>query len=132
MLKKITILVIEDARLVRELVRAILSKTGYVVVEADSGEIGLAMVIEHRPDVVLVDVLLAGEMDGLTVCHEIRSISGLENTPVIIMSSLSQEADLAAGRLYGANDYLTKPINSEILLSRIASVLEPRGDNDGH
>ncbi|WP_162888620.1 PleD family two-component system response regulator [Dechloromonas sp. HYN0024] len=121
-----TVLVIEDARLIREVVKATLVKAGYEVLEADSGEMGLALVISHRPDVVLVDVLLSGEMDGLTVCHEIRSISELEKTPVIIMSSLTQEADLAAGRLYGADDYLTKPIDSQMLLARIASVLKPK------
>lgn len=130
MSNKITVLVIEDSRLIRQLVKAILSKAGYGVLEAESGEDGLALVVNHRPDVVLIDVLLAGDMDGLTVCHEIRSISGLEKTPVMIMSSLSQEADLAAGRLYGADDYLTKPINSQILLSRIASLLNPRGDKE--
>lgn len=103
-------------------------KAGYVVLEADSGELGLVLFVSQRPDVVLVDVLLAGEIDGLTVCHEIRSISGLQKTPVIIMSSLNQEADLAAGQLYGADDYLIKPINSKTLLTRIASVLNPRDD----
>lgn len=128
MLKK-SILVVEDSRVIREQVKATLLKAGYEVFEADSGEVGLAIVVSHRPNVVLVDVLLAGEMDGLTVCHEIRSISGLEKTPVIIMSSLSQEADLAAGHLYGADDYLIKPINSKILLARIASVLKHGDEN---
>jgi DNA-binding response OmpR family regulator len=127
MQNKIKILVIEDTRVIRELVKATLSKAGYEVFEADSGEVGLALVVNHRPDVVLIDVLLAGEMDGLTVCHEIRSISGLEKTLIIIMSSLNQESDLAAGRLYGADDYLTKPINSQMLLSRIASFLNSSG-----
>lgn len=124
---KNTVLVIEDSRLIREQVKATLVKAGYEVLEADSGEVGLALAVSLRPDAVLLDVLLAGEMDGLTVCHEIRSMSGLEKTPVIIMSSLNQEADLAAGQLYGADAYLVKPIHAQTLLARIASVLKPGG-----
>lgn len=127
--KKLTVLVIEDSSFIQLMVRAILEKAGYDVLEADSGETGLALVIKHRPDLVLIDVLLAGAMDGLTVCHEIRSISGLDKTPILIMSSLGQETDLAAGRLYGADDYLTKPLSADIMLARIESVLSARSDH---
>jgi len=131
MSNKLSVLVIEDSRLIQELVKAVLSKAGYEVFQADSGESGLALVVKHRPDVVLIDVLLAGAMDGLAVCHEIRSMSGIDKTPILIMSSLAQEGDLAAGKLYGADDYLVKPINADILLSRIASILE-KGTGAGH
>ncbi len=126
MLQKPSVLVVEDTADVRLFVRTVLAKAGYEVFEADTGESALALVVKHRPDIVLLDVMLASSMDGLTVCHEIRSIKGLETTPVIIISALDQESDLAAGRLYGADDYLTKPLSAKLLTERVAKLLDAR------
>jgi DNA-binding response OmpR family regulator len=127
MSRKLSVLVIEDSRLIQQTIKALLIKSGYDVIEADDGETGLALAISTHPDVVLVDVLLPGALDGLAVCHEIRSTPGLEETPILILSSLKQEADFAAGRLYGADDYLIKPVDKVNLLARIDSVLKARG-----
>lgn len=127
MSRKFSVLIIEDSRIVQQTVKALLLKSGYDVIEADDGETGLELAMTARPDVVLVDVLMPGDLDGLAVCHEIRNTPGLEQTAILIMSSLKQEADFAAGRLYGADDYLIKPVDKDSLLARIDSVLKARG-----
>ncbi len=127
MSRKFTALIIEDCRIIQQTIKAILIKSGYEAIVADTGEAGLALAISTHPDIVLVDVLLPGALDGLDVCHEIRSAKGLENTPILILSSLAQEADFAAGRLYGADDYLIKPVDKDTLLNRIDTVLKAHG-----
>mgnify|MGYP000695163011 CR=1 FL=1 len=125
--RKLTILIIEDSRVIQQTIKAILIKSGYDVIAADDGEAGLALAISESPDIVLIDVLLPGALDGLAVCHEIRSTKGLEETPILVLSALDQEADFAAGRLYGADDYLTKPVDKATLLEHIRLVLKNRG-----
>lgn len=127
MSRKLTVLIIEDSRVIQQVIKGILNKSGYDTIEADDGETGLALALHTHPDVVLVDVLLPGALDGLDVCHEIRSTNGLRETPIVILSALDQETDFAAGRLYGADDYLIKPVDKETLLDRIDSVLKARG-----
>jgi DNA-binding response OmpR family regulator len=124
MSQKRTALVVEDTPHIRLFVRTVLTKAGYEVYEAETGESALALVIKHRPDIILLDVMLASPMDGLTVCHEIRSIAGLESTPVIIISALDQKSDLAAGKLYGADDYLTKPFSAAALLEHVGKLVD--------
>jgi len=127
MSRKLTVLIIEDSRVIQQVIKGILNKSGYDTIEADDGETGLALALRTHPDVVLVDVLLPGALDGLDVCHEIRSTNGLRETPIVILSALDQEGDFAAGRLYGADDYLIKPVDKDTLLNRIDSVLKARG-----
>lgn len=124
--KNRTILVVEDTADVRLFVRTVLAKAGYEVHEAETGESALALLVKHRPALILLDVMLASPMDGLTVCHEIRSIKGFELTPVVIISALDQESDLAAGKLYGADDYLTKPLSAALLTKRVTQLIMQR------
>ncbi len=117
------ILIIEDNRVLREITKAILQKAGFEVIEASDGETGLEMAISQKPDVVLVDVLLPGTMDGLDVCSGIRGNPATLATPIIVTSCLTQQTDVAAAKLFGADAYLTKPIEKDVLLERIQSLL---------
>ncbi len=117
------VLIIEDNRVLREIAKAILLKADYEVIEASDGESGLALALSQKPDVVLVDVLLPGAMDGLDVCSGIRGNEATRATPIIVTSCLTQQTDVAAAKLFGADAYLTKPIEKELLLSAIGGLL---------
>jgi DNA-binding response OmpR family regulator len=83
----------------------------YEVIEADSGEAGLKKVVELRPDLVLLDVMMPGYLDGLSVCRAIKGNPELAAIPVVMVSALTQASDLKLAREAGADDYLTKPFS---------------------
>lgn len=113
--KKCVVLVEDNAEM-RRFVSTALQCSGYEVHESESGELGLAMAVGLEPDLVILDVMLSGCMDGLSVCHAIRINKRISRTPVLMISGLDQENDIAAGKLYGADVYLTKPISISKLL----------------
>ncbi len=115
------ILVVDDEpRLVR-LVSEVLRAVGYQVIVATSGEQALEMVALERPDLILLDIILASGIDGYTVCRRIREFS---DVPVIMLTAKAQEADLLTGFDVGADDYLTKPFSAKELVARVRAVLK--------
>ena len=114
------ILVIDDAPRVVQLVRAVLEAVGYQVIAAGEGKAGLERVALDQPDLVLLDILLPGEMDGYQVCRRIREFS---DVAVIMLTAKAQENDMLAGFDSGADDYLTKPFNTRELVARVQAVL---------
>lgn len=114
------VLVVDDEpRLVR-LVREVLQATGYRVVAAGDGKTALEMVAVEQPDLILLDILLPGEMDGYEICRRVREFS---NVPVIMLTARAREADKLNGFEVGADDYLTKPFSSKELIARVRAVL---------
>jgi DNA-binding response OmpR family regulator len=106
-----TILIVEDRPEIRKLVTMALRTLPYEVIEADSGEAGLKKVVELRPDLVLLDVMMPGHLDGLSVCRAIKGNPELAAIPVVMVSALTQASDLKLAREAGADDYLTKPFS---------------------
>jgi len=119
-----TILVVDDDQHMRQFASVALSHAGYEVVLAGNGLEGLATAIRLNPDLIVLDVMMPGEMDGLAVCHMLRNNQQMRMTPVLILSGLNQEVDVQAGHLYGCTDYLTKPITIRKLQSAVAALLE--------
>jgi two-component system alkaline phosphatase synthesis response regulator PhoP len=117
-----TILVIEDDQNISELIRYNLEATGYQVLTAHDGEIGLKMVTEARPDLVVLDLMLP-KMDGIEICNRIRRSDALMHTPVIMVTARSGETDRIVGLEIGADDYMTKPFSVRELEARIRTVL---------
>jgi two-component system KDP operon response regulator KdpE len=115
------ILVIEDEVQIRRLLRGCLERNGFQVVEAPTGEAGLAGAIAHQPRAILLDLRLP-DMDGLDVLKRLREWS---QAPVIVISVRNREADKIAALNGGANDYLTKPFGTGELLARIQVALRP-------
>jgi two-component system KDP operon response regulator KdpE len=114
------VLVVEDeARLVR-LIRAILETQGYRVTVVPTGERALAQVALEMPDLVLLDLLLPGGMDGFEICRRIREFSMV---PVVMLTASAREEEKLAGFDAGADDYITKPFSARELLARIQAVL---------
>lgn len=122
---KPVVVVVEDQADIRKLVRMTLSISEAEVYEADSGESGLRMVNELRPPVVLMDIMMPGEIDGLEACRRIKQDPRLHNTRVVMLTARGQEADLAAGKAAGADAYLVKPFSPLQLLDTVAE-LGPR------
>jgi len=114
-----TILVVDDEEAIAEAVRARLESEGYHVVVAADGPEAIAAHREHRPDLVVLDLMLPG-MDGLEVCKAIQRDGW---TPVLMLTAKTEEADKVAGFAVGADDYLTKPFSLRELAVRVRAIL---------
>ena len=122
-----SILVVDDEPDLRELVSYNLQKNGYLVLEADNGKLGLSMVLEQRPSLVLLDILLPG-LSGLDVCREIRRRPELDAMPIIMLTAMGEDSDVVLGLELGANDYIPKPFSLKVLLARIRTALRHKTD----
>ena len=94
--------------------------SGYDVLVADNGEQALELVHLHEPDLILLDLWLPGEMDGMSVCAQVRRWS---QVPIIVVSAKTDEKQKVQALDKGADDYLTKPFNNDELLARVRACL---------
>jgi len=114
------VLVIDDDAAFLRLVEQIFTQEGYVVLKAGNGQEGLRLLFAHKPDIVLLDVVMPG-MDGWETCQRIREISDI---PIIILTGKKKaEEDIVRGLDYGADDYLLKPVGDRELVARVRAVL---------
>lgn len=116
------ILVIDDEPTQRLLTQEALTQRGYRVAEAESGEAGLAIARELKPDLILLDVLMPG-MDGFDVCRAIRADEALYRTPVVIVTALEDMDSIEIGFEAGATDFIAKPIVWPLLGYRLQFAL---------
>ena len=121
-MKKGTILVIDDEKDLIELVRYNLEKEGFDVIAANDGQCGLEVVKRHRPDLVVLDLMMPG-LDGLQVCQRLRSDPRSGRIPVIMLTAKATEADRVVGLELGADDYITKPFSPREVVARVKAVL---------
>ena len=112
-------LLVEDDPGVREGLELGLTHLGHRVVTAPDGESGLAAVAEHRPQVVVLDLMLPG-IDGFEVCRRLHAAAG---PPVIMLTARGDDVDVVAGLEAGADDYVVKPVRPRVLDARIKTVL---------
>lgn len=118
------IVVIDDEADIRRLISFTLSRRGHEVIEAGAGDVGLALVRQERPDLVILDVRLPG-MDGLTVARSLASDPETAAIPILIASGMGQAGEIAAGLSSGARGYLLKPFSPRELADRVAELLSP-------
>jgi len=116
------ILVVEDEKDIQELVRYNLSREGYRVTCAGSGEEALRTVKSLLPDLVVLDLMLPG-VDGLEVCRQMKREPATAHIPVIMLTAKGDESDIVTGLEIGADDYVTKPFNLKVFITRIRAVL---------
>lgn len=117
------ILVIEDEELLRANIVQILELEDFVTIEANNGFLGIKLAQEHLPDLILCDVMMP-EVDGYGVLTALRQNPTTTNIPFIFTTAKASKADLRQGMNLGADDYLTKPITADELLSAISTRLE--------
>ncbi len=122
MAKKTTILLVDDDPDIREFVTYNLTKEGYHVVTAKDGAEGVEAVKKHRPDLVLLDVMMPG-MDGIEACEAIRNNLDIAGTLIAFLSARGEDYSQVAGFDAGADDYITKPIRPKVLVSRVKALL---------
>ena len=129
-----TLVVIEDDHHISDLVAMYLRRDGFRVLQADDGETGLALVEREHPTLVIVDIGLPGDLDGLDVCRQLRDRwvarsgsaagrPGVPDTPVLILSARDDEVDRVLGLELGADDYVTKPFSARELVARVHAIL---------
>ena len=121
------ILIIEDEPDIREVISYNLSKEGYRVVSAASGEEGLKSAMSQPPDLVILDLMLPG-VYGLDVCRRIRNDSRTAAIPIIVLTARSEESDVITGLEVGADDYVTKPFSPKVLVARIRARLREKSE----
>lgn len=115
------ILVVDDSPTERHVLSEILTKAGYKVIAADSGEQAIAMAKQELPDLILMDVVMPG-MNGYQATRTITRDEATRHIPVIMCTSKSLETDKIWGMRQGAHDYVVKPIDQEALLAKIAAL----------
>lgn len=121
-MNKGTICIVEDEEDIREILEIQLKREGYATISAETGEEGLRLIREQKPELVLLDLMLPG-MDGFDVCRALRSEKRTREIPVIMLTARGEEADIVTGLEIGADDYVTKPFSPRVVTSRVKSVL---------
>lgn len=118
----IDILIVEDNKEIGELLRDFLIKESYSVSIANTGEEALELYEQYSPRLIVLDIMLPG-MDGFAVCRKIRMES---NTPIIIVSAKNTKDDKLNGLILGADDYIEKPYDIDIMLAKIKGIFKRR------
>ena len=116
------ILVVEDDANILELIRYNLTRRGYKVTSVSTGENALIAVGEKKPNLVLLDLMLPG-VDGIKICELLKKSESTKDILIIMVTAKGEEEDIVKGLEVGADDYVTKPFNIDVLLARIAAVL---------
>ena len=114
------ILIVDDEPIFVRLFEQVLTEKGYEVLKADNGRAALRLLFAHKPDLVLLDMVMPG-MDGWQICSRIRDVSDI---PIVILTGERKtEDDIVRGLDYGADDYLIKPIGNRELVARVQAIL---------
>ena len=124
------ILLVDDEEDILEFLSYNLIKDGFEILTANNGAKGLALAKKHKPDLVILDVMMP-EMDGVDVCQRIRELPELDETLVLFLSARAEDYSELAGFSAGADDYITKPIKPKLLISRVKAILRRKNRNKG-
>ena len=119
------ILAADDDPDIRELVAFRLERSGYTVLQAADGEEALALALEHKPDLAVLDVMMP-KMDGFEVVRRLRAEEATKRMPIIMLTARAQDSDVEAGFDAGVDDYLRKPFSPQELRARVQSILGRR------
>jgi len=115
-----TVLVVDDEPIVRDVVRRYLERDGHRIISAEDGDEARGLIEREAPSLVVLDVMLPGDTDGLALCRWIRATSDLA---VILLTARGDETDRIVGLELGADDYVTKPFSPRELATRVRTVL---------
>lgn len=115
------IMVIDDSKTIRRTAETLLKKTGCEVITAEDGFEALAKIVEQKPDVIFVDIMMP-RLDGYQTCSLIKNNPLFKKTPVVMLSSKDGLFDRARGRIVGSEQYLTKPFTKDELIETVRTL----------
>lgn len=118
-----TILIADDEPNILISLEFLMKREGYTVKLARDGQEAVDGIVEHRPHLVLLDVMMP-KKSGFDVCQEIRSIDTLKDTCILMLTAKGRDTDVAKGLALGANAYMTKPFATKELVEKVKSLLE--------
>jgi len=117
-----TILVVEDQEEIAALVRFKLRSSGYNVVLAENGKVGVEAAQKNRPDLIILDVMMP-VMNGLEALKILKTDPNLKSIPVIMLTAQTSEMEVVRGFEFGADDYITKPFRTQEFIARVNALL---------
>ena len=115
-------LVADDEKNQLELISFHLEKNGFNVITAEDGETAFELIVERRPDIIILDWMMPND-SGISVCRRVRSSKELKSLPIIILSARGEDIDASHGLTSGADDYITKPFSPIELIARVKSLI---------
>lgn len=121
------ILLVDDSQTVFRLLEAIVRINGYEMIYAESGQQGIVMARQERPDLILLDVMMP-DLDGFKVCQYLKEYPDTKDIPVMFLTARGAEDDLAMGREAGADGFMTKPFQTIEVLKQIERLLTAKTD----
>ena len=120
--KRKTILIVDDEKNVRRLVRSMLGEEK-TVIEAEDGEVAVSMAQHHKPDFILMDIMMP-KMDGYTACKIIKTTPVIKAIPVVMLTAVGYELNVELSHEMGADGYMTKPFSQQDLLDTVERFLK--------
>jgi len=120
--RSLNVLIVDDSKVIRSAIREILELGNIQVTEASNGKDALELVYNNVPDLVLLDVVMPG-MDGISVLKTLRKSYSKLQLPVILVTSLGSSSEIVQALDFGANDYVTKPVDFDVLWARVSNQL---------
>jgi DNA-binding response OmpR family regulator len=114
------VVIVEDDPNIADLVELYLRRDGFRPFQADTGERALEVISQRRPKLILLDIGLPGELDGIDVCRKVRAES---DVPIIFLTARDDEVDRILGLELGADDYVTKPFSPREVVARVKAIL---------
>ncbi len=126
-----TILVVDDEPQIVEVVQDYLKQAGFRVLSARDGQTALTISRQESPDLMILDLMLPGKLDGLDVCRAIRRDAALASLPIIMLTARVEETDRLIGLELGADDYVSKPFSPREVVARVKAVLRRTEDHTG-
>ncbi len=126
MVKK-KILVVEDDRDISELITYNLEREGYEIACLYDGSQAVDFVTQRKPELIILDLMLP-EVDGIEICHQLKSDAATKHIPIVMLTAKSEEADVVVGLQMGADDYISKPFSPKVLVARIKAVIRRMAD----
>lgn len=119
-----TVLIAEDKPEVRELVKVTLRMNDFALLEAASGEQAVELCRRHHPDLVLMDIMMPGDIDGLEATRIIKTSPETRDCKVVILTARGRETDVAEGQRAGADAYFVKPFSPLELIQHVEQLLQ--------
>lgn len=117
-----TVLVVDDSRTMRDMLRHCLSQAGYAVVEAVDGEDGLTVLARHRPDAIISDINMP-RLDGFGFIERVRADQAHRNIPILVLTTESDDAKKARAREAGASGWIVKPFAPDRLVTALTRII---------